>query len=176
MPIRIATHADASACAAIYAHYVHNTVITFETQAPTLEEMSTRIATANARHAWMVAESESEPGKLIGYAYGGTWKTRAAYRWSCEVSVYLDPEQRGGGWGKRLYTELFERLAARGYLIAIAGMTLPNPASAALHRHFGFVDAGLNTRIGFKNGAWHDVQWMQRTLAERPEGQPPEPR
>jgi L-amino acid N-acyltransferase YncA len=162
LQIRSATIADAEACAAIYTPYVHDTVITFETVPPTTEEMAERMAGALRTHAWLVLEDE---GQVVGYAYAHPWKTRAAYRWSCEVSVYLEVGRRRGGGGRALYSALFDRLVERGYRIAVAGMTLPNEASLGLHRAMGFEEAGINRRIGWKNDAWHDVEWMQLELA-----------
>src|SRR4051812_24311930 len=112
MKIRDATIADADACAAIYAPYVAETAITFETDPPSPAEMATRIASSLASHAWVVLEDD---GEVVGYAYGGPFKARAAYRWSCEVSVYLVRGRRRTGAGRALYTELFERLARRGF-------------------------------------------------------------
>jgi len=162
MLIRDASARDAAACAAIYADYVRDTVITFETEPPSTEVMAARMAAAAVKHAWLVAEEE---GSVVGYAYGGPYKERAAYRWSCEVSVYLAMGRRRTGLGRALYETLFARLAARGYRIATAGMTLPNPASEGLHRAMAFAPIGTWKRIGWKKDAWHDVMWMQRDLA-----------
>jgi phosphinothricin acetyltransferase len=160
--IRSATAGDAEACAAIYAPYVTDTVITFEDEPPTVDEMRGRIAAAQHRHAWLVLEDD---GTVVGYAYGGPYKERAAYRWSCEVSVYLQQGRRRTGGGRTLYDALFARLADRGFRTAVAGMALPNAASEGLHRALGFEPIGTYRRIGFKHGAWHDVAWMQRDLA-----------
>src|SRR4051794_24964594 len=124
--------------------------------------MSERIAKAQKGHAWVVAEDD---GRLVGYAYGGPYKERAAYRWACEVSVYLEPGRRRSGVGRTLYEALFEQLVSRGFRTAVAGMTLPNPASEGLHRALGFAPVGTYRDIGWKNGRWHDVAWVQRTLA-----------
>ena len=160
--VRDATTADAAACAVLYAPYVTGTVVTFETEPPTAEQMAERIAAAQRRHAWLVLEDD---GAVVGYAYGGPYKERAAYRWSCEVSVYLERGRRRTGGGRALYEALFARLAERGFRTAVAGMTLPNPASEGLHRVLGFEKVGVYRRIGWKHGAWHDVAWVQRTLA-----------
>jgi L-amino acid N-acyltransferase YncA len=168
--VRDATPADAEACAAIYAPYVTDTAITFELDVPGAETMAARIAAAAATHAWLVAE---EDGRVVGYAYGGPYKERLAYRWSCEVSVYVDPARPRTGAGRALYEALFERLAARGYRVAVAGMTLPNEASVGLHRALGFEPVGTYRRIGYKHGAWHDVAWTQRPLASDSSGDPP---
>src|SRR6476469_7566618 len=160
--VREATARDGAACAAIYEPYVTDTAITFETDAPSAAQMAERITTALRRHAWLVLEDD---GRIVGYAHGGVYKARAAYRWACEVSVYVEVGRRRTGAGRMLYEALFPRLVDRGYLTALAGMTLPNAASEGLHRSLGFEDVGTWRRIGWKFGAWHDVLWMQRRLA-----------
>jgi L-amino acid N-acyltransferase YncA len=171
MQVRDATAADAEACAAIYAPYVTDTPITFETDVPTTREMARRIAAAREKHAWLVLEDD---GRVVGYAYGGLYKERPAYRWACEVSVYVERTRRRTGAGRALYEALFERLAGRGYRMAIAGMTLPNDASVGLHRALGFELVGTYRRIGYKHGAWHDVAWTQRPLVtDDASGDPP---
>jgi len=108
----------------------------------------------------------------VGFAYGSQYRSRAAYRWACEVSVYVEAGHQRFGAGRLLYEQLFTSLVDRGYLTALAGMTLPNAASEGLHRALGFEAIGTWRRIGWKFGAWHDVLWMQRHLASPPE--PPE--
>ncbi|MGC4937832.1 GNAT family N-acetyltransferase [Kribbella sp. DT2] len=156
-------HEDAAACAAIYAPYVRETAISFELEPPSAAQLAERIVAAQKRHAWLVLEDDT--ARIVGYAYGGPMKERAAYRWSCEVSVYLEPGRRRTGGGRALYEALFERLTERGFRTAIAGMTLPNDASVGLHAALGFEPIGTYRRIGWKNGGWHDVAWAQRTLA-----------
>lgn len=170
--IRDASELDAEACAAIYAPYVRDTAITFELDPPTVEEMATRIAQAARTHAWLVLEDDT--GRVVGYAYGGLMKPRAAYRWSCEVSIYLELGRRRTGGGRALYEALLERLTTRGYRTAVAGMTLPNPASEGLHAALGFEPIGTYRKIGWKNNAWHDVAWSQLSLATA-DGAPTEP-
>jgi phosphinothricin acetyltransferase len=165
MKVRDASLDDAPACAAIYAPYVIDTSITFEIDPPSPAEMATRIASAQETHAWLVLE---DSGDVIGYAYGGPFKARAAYRWSCEVSVYLKLGRRRIGGGRALYTALLERLAERGFRTAVAGMTLPNEASVGLHRAMGFEPVGTYRRIGWKHDAWHDVAWTQLSLSAEP--------
>jgi len=159
--VRDASERDAEACAAIYAPYVTDTAITFESDPPLPVEMAERIATAARTHAWVVLENE---GRVVGYAYGGPFNSRVAYRWSCEVSVYLERGRRRTGGGRALYDALFPRLAERGFRTAVAGMTLPNDASVGLHRAMGFEPVGTYRRIGWKHNTWHDVAWTQRTI------------
>jgi L-amino acid N-acyltransferase YncA len=170
--VRPASPRDAPACAAIYEPYVRDTAITFETEPPSEAEMARRIAAASESHAWLVLE---DAGRVVGYAYGGRFHARPAYRWACEVSVYVEQGRRRSGAGRALYEALFAALSARGFRMAVAGMTLPNEASVALHRALGFQAVGTYRRIGFKHGAWHDVAWCQRALGGG--GDPPdEPR
>jgi L-amino acid N-acyltransferase YncA len=159
--VRDAGPEDAGTCAAIYAPCVTDTVITFETHPPTDADMAGRIAAAQRTHAWLVLEDD---GRVVGYAYGGPYKDRPAYRWSCEVSVYLEPGRRRTGGGRALYEALLERLTERGFRTAVAGMTLPNDASEGLHRALGFEPIGVSRRIGWKHDAWLDVAWAQRSL------------
>jgi L-amino acid N-acyltransferase YncA len=159
--VRDAVPEDGAACAAVYRPYVTDTVITFEYEPPTAEEMARRIATARERHAWVVLEDDA---RIVGYAYAAPVKDRSAYRWACEVSVYLELGRRRRGAGRALYEALFDRLEARGYRRLIAGMTLPNEASEGLHRAMGFEPIGVQRRIGWKHDAWHDVGWVQRPL------------
>lgn len=170
--VRDATVEDGAACARIYAHYVADTAITFEAQPPSGVEMAHRIAAARVRHEWLILEDDT--GAVIGYAYGTEFKSRAAYQWSVETSVYLAADRHRGGGGRLLYAELLARLARRGYRRAFAGITQPNEASMAFHRAFGFQEAGVFRRVGFKHGSWRDVAWLQADLLDG-ESDPPEP-
>jgi L-amino acid N-acyltransferase YncA len=175
MKVRAATEGDAAACAAIYAPYVTDTAITFEFEPTTTGQMAERIAAAERTHAWLVLEDLEDDGGVVGFAYAGPFKSRPAYRWACETSIYLEIGRRRTGGGRALYEALFRRLAERGYRTAIAGMALPNEASEGLHRALGFEPVGTYRRIGWKHGRWHDATWMQRTLAEATDP-PVEPR
>ena len=161
--IRDAVAADAERCAAIYAPYVRETAISFESEPPAAEDMARRIADAQRAHAWLVLESD---GEVIGYAYGGPFMARAAYQWAASVSVYLEQGRRRTGSGRALYEALFERLVARGHRTALAGIALPNDASIGLHLSLGFEPVGTYRRVGWKLGRWHDVAWYQRSLAD----------
>lgn len=170
--VRDATPADAAACAAIYATYVAETPATFELEPPSTEETARRIAACQSGHAWLVADVD---GDVAGFAYGTRFAERPAYRFSCEVSVYLRPDRLGGGVGSALYATLLDRLTARGFLVALAKVAQPNDASNALHARFGFERVGLLRRVGYKLGAWHDVALLERELAP-PTLSPAEPR
>lgn len=159
--IRDATTDDAAACAAIYGAYVVETPATFEIEPPSVEEVARRIARCLDSHAWLVAEVD---GVVTGFAYGTTFAERPAYRFACEVSVYLDRGAVGAGTGTALYEALIDRLVVRGFHVAFAKVTQPNAASNALHARFGFERSGLLQRVGFKLDAWHDVAILQRDL------------
>jgi L-amino acid N-acyltransferase YncA len=163
---------DAAACAAIYAPSVESTPISFETVPPDAAEFARRIAKYAATHQFLVAEAD---GEVIGYAYACRWAERAAYDWSVEVSVYVDSSHHGEGVGRALYTELFGRLRAQGFRVAVAGVTLPNPASVGLHESLGFEPIGALRNVGFKRGAWHDVGYWQLLLQPLGEGEPAPP-
>jgi L-amino acid N-acyltransferase YncA len=159
--VRDTVPADAARCAEIYAPYVRDTAVSFETVPPSPEEVAERIAAAQREHAWLVLEDD---GAVTGYAYAGPFMSRAAYRWSATVSVYLDPTRRRSGGGRALYTALFDRLAERGIRTVLAGVALPNDPSVGLHRALGFTPAGTYRRVGWKLGRWHDVAWYQKDL------------
>lgn len=168
--VRPATLDDAAACAAIYAPYVTQTAITFETEVPSVEDFAKRIASYAASHAWLVYERD---GEVLGYAYGHAFAERAAYAWSCETSIYVGVEARGTGAGRALYRELLHVLADRGYRRAYAGVTQPNEASMAIHAAFGFEQVALFSRVGWKHGEWRDVAWLQRDLGSVAADAPP---
>ena len=149
---------DAATCAAIYAPHVSDGVASFELEPPSVEEMARRI---EAAHVWLVHEAG-------GYAYATRHRERAAYRFTVETSVYVAEAAQGRGVGRALYDALLEEVARRGFRVALAGITLPNPASVALHESLGFEPVGVFREVGFKFGAWHDVGWWQRGLAEGP--------
>jgi phosphinothricin acetyltransferase len=163
---------DGAACAAIYAPSIERSPVSFEEVPPDAAEMSARIERTSATHPWLVAESG---GAVVAYAYACPHRTRPAYRWAVDVSVYVADGSRGEGHGRRLYSELFERLRSLGFRTACAGITLPNPASVALHEGLGFAPLGVFRAIGWKAGAWRDVGWWQLELAPPGVEAPPEP-
>ncbi|HVW46464.1 MAG TPA: GNAT family N-acetyltransferase [Solirubrobacterales bacterium] len=168
---------DAAACAEIYAPSVESTPISFEIVAPDAAEFAHRIEHYSATHQFLVAEEggeDGEPGTVLGYAYACRWAERAAYDWSVETSIYVRAGHQGKGIGRALYGELFERLRAQGYRVAVAGVTLPNPASIALHEGMGFEPIGALRDIGWKEGDWRDVGFWQLYLLPPGEG-PPDP-
>jgi L-amino acid N-acyltransferase YncA len=163
--IRLATETDAAAVAAIYGPVVASTVISFEAVPPDADEMRRRIRETLVAYPWLVFEVD---GRVVGYAYAGRHRARAAYEWSVDASVYIDPEHHRRGIGRALYTSLFRILTAQGYVNAYAGVTLPNPASVGLHESMGFQPVGVYGKVGFKFGTWHDVGWWQLALQPHP--------
>lgn len=171
--IRLATAADAAAVADIYAPSVAAASTSFELEPPDAGQMQQRIVETLATYPWLVCE---EDGRVIGYAYAGQHRTRAAYQWSVDSAVYIRDGCRGRGVGHGLYTSLFRILCEQGFYNAYAGITLPNAASVALHEAVGFRPVGVYRKVGFKHGAWHDVGWWHLALqAPAPDPQPPRP-
>jgi phosphinothricin acetyltransferase len=163
--IRLATEGDAEEIAAIYAPNVTDTVISFELEPPTPDEMRRRIEVTLQRYPWLVCERHD--GRVSGYAYAGAHGSRAAYQWSVDVSIYVHEEARRTGVGRALYISLFAALELQGFYNAYAGATLPNPASVGLHEGVGFRRVGVYRGVGYKLGAWHDVVWWHLPLRER---------
>jgi L-amino acid N-acyltransferase YncA len=168
--IRLAVPADAEGILAIYDPIVRETAISFEVEPPDVEEMRQRVADTLVRFPWLVCDRR---GQIVGYAYGGRHRTRAAYQWSVDVSVYVDAQVRRSGVGRAIYTALFKLLALQGFYNAYAGITLPNPASVGLHEALGFRPVGVYRTVGYKFGVWHDVGWWHLVL--RPHSVPPGP-
>lgn len=168
MRLRFASGDDAAAIAAIYAPYVNDSAISFETVAPDAEAMRERIESGGSLYAWLAAE---EDGALLGYAYASAFRPRPAYRYAVETSVYLAPVAQGRGLGRILYGELIRILEAQGFVQAIGAITLPNDPSVRLHEAVGFVKAGVYAQVGYKMGEWRDVGLWQRALP--PAANPP---
>ena len=163
--IRSIHSGDAAAIARIYNHYVVNTTVSFEEQPVSVEEMRDRITeVTSADLPWLVIEQD---GQLAGYAYASKWKGRCAYRFSVEVSVYLDPAVARRGLGSRLYQALFAALRERGVHVAIGGIAQPNPASVALHEKFGMQKVAHFKEVGFKFNQWLDVGYWQIVLPDQ---------
>lgn len=171
MIIRPASLDDAAAIAAIYAPYVSDTVISFETVPPSADEMAGRIETCLVRYPWLVAD---DGGRIAGYVYAGRHAGRAAYDWSADVTAYLHPDYHRQGLATRLYRVLISLLKRQGYHALFAGITLPNAASVGLHRSFAMEEVGVYRQVGFKFGQWHDVLWMGMTISDgaAPENSP----
>ncbi len=160
--IRDASEGDAAAIAAIYNVHVRDTIVTFELEEVDAGEMARRMRQVrDLGLPWLVLE---ERGAVVGYAYGGQWKARAAYARTVESSIYLAEAAVGRGFGRQLYAELLERLRACGIHVVIGGVSLPNAASVALHEDLGFEAIGAFREVGWKLGRWIDVGYWQLRL------------
>jgi phosphinothricin acetyltransferase len=159
MAIRPAREGDFDAIAAITNHYITTSAIHFAYEPVAAASFADTWRAHSDQHPWLVAD---EDGAVVGYAKSGTWRERAAYAWTCEVGLYVAHDARGRGLGRALYDALLAECARRGFHSAIAGITLPNDASIALHARLGFESVGIVRHAGFKHGAWHDVAFYQK--------------
>lgn len=166
MTIRDARRSDVPAMLAIYAPFVEHTAVSFEYDVPTEAEFARRLEEHQAAFPWLVCE---ENGTVMGYAYAGRAFERAAYGWNAEISCYLAPELCGRGVGRRLYARIEEILTRLGYYKLFAVVTSANAPSVAFHRALGFRDAACFRNVGYKQGGWYDVLWLEKTLCDRPE-------
>ena len=163
MKIRRAKQEDAEAILAVYAPYVEETTITFETQVPSLEDFQNRMTAIMEKFPYLVAEVD---GQILGYAYAHTYYARDAYDWTLELSIYVDRNSRQAGIGKALYDELEKELAQQGVVNLLACISLPNEASIRFHQKQGFEQIGHFKKVGFKFGHWRDIVWMQKRLRD----------
>jgi phosphinothricin acetyltransferase len=161
--IRSALPGDLPGLTEIYNHYVRETPITFDVRPHRAEERRAWLEgfAGEGRHRLFVAERAQ---RVVGYACSQRFRSKAAYDTSVETTVYLDPAATGAGIGGRLYTALFDALAREDVHRALAGITLPNPASIALHKSFGFTPVGVFREVGYKLGRHWDVQWFERAM------------
>lgn len=153
---------DIPAITAIYKHYVEQTAITFDTEAPGEPAMAEKFGHLLALgHPLIVAE---ERGEVLGYAYASFYRPRAAYRFTCEDSIYLRPDARGKGLGRLMLTELIQRAKAFGFKQMIAVITADTANSIAIHEKFGFRHVGRYEAVGLKFDRWHDIVHLQLAL------------
>ena len=170
--VRPACEADMPAIAAIAAHAVRTGVAHFGEVPDPPEVVRAAWLATRARHPWFVAE---HAGEVIGYAKGGEWNDRAAYRWTSQIGIYINPAHHGRGVGKALYAALIPELETRGFRTVYAGVVPPNPASERLHERIGMSRIGTLPAAGYKHGAWHDVVLFAMRLGD-PESPPPSDR
>ncbi len=171
MQIRLARPSDGPQLARIYEPAFADPPLSFELTPPDGGEMSRRVVETVARLPWLVAETES----VLGYAYAAPHRSRPAYGWSTEVSIYLSPEAHRRGIGRLLYSTLFSVLGLQGYQNAYAIITLPNEPSCRFHEVMGFERIAIFPRSGYKLGRWLDTGWYGRSLGDHPPN-PPLPR
>jgi phosphinothricin acetyltransferase len=162
--IRPAAESDLPALTEIYNHYVVNSSITFDVRPLTVDERRPWFDehAPTGRHRLLVAVENAHA--CVGYATSSRWRPKAAYDTTVEVSIYCHPDVVGHGCGTRLYSALFAALAEEDVHAIVAGVSLPNPASIALHKRFGFRSVGVFNQVGRKFGKLWDVEWFQRPL------------
>jgi phosphinothricin acetyltransferase len=172
--VREAQPADAAAIAAIYAPYVLETSITFELEPPTPGEFVARMAATQARFPYVVACENGEEGRVLGYAYVGPFKERAAYDWAVETSIYVGRDARGLGVGRALHAALEDACRAMGVTNLEACIAYPDEGgSVGFHEHLGYRMVGRFERCGYKLGAWRDMVWMEKHIAAHPDAPAP---
>jgi len=169
--IRRARPDDAAACAEIYAPYVADSGVSFEQSPPGETAMADRIVETLETYPWLVAVDD---GQVLGFGYASDHRSRGAYQWSVELSIYVAEDCRRAGVATGLYESLFAVLRRQGFVNAYAGVTLPNQASVAFHRARGFEPVGTYENVGYTAEEWQDVQWWHRVLNE-PESEPDDP-
>ena len=152
---------DAPFICDIYNHYVKNTIITFEEVPVTVQEMTDRIRKITEKYPYIVYEEE---GVVLGYAYAGMWKSRSAYRFTLESTVYVDHQSKGKGMGKQLYLDLLKQLKSGDTHSVMGVIALPNDASVGLHEALGFKKVAQMNEVGYKFGQWLDIGNWQLIL------------
>lgn len=163
--IRLATPNDAAQIQAIYAPIVQDTFISFEQVIPNPQEIASRIEKTLQQYPYLVCDID---GQIAGYAYGSAFRTRAAYQWTTEVTVYTHPDFHRRGIGRGIYTSLFTVLREQGYCNAVSVIALPNNASVGLHESMGFEKIGVFKNMGYKLDDWWDTGWWQLELRPMP--------
>lgn len=164
LTIRIADpDADSAAMLEIYVHSIATSVATFEIENPTVEDFELRVRKVLAMYPWLVATLDDQ---IVGYAYGSQHRPRIGYQWTAEVSCYVDERFGGRGIGTQLYNKLISVLKYQGFKNLLAIISIPNPASEALHKKMGFEKAGDFNAIGYKFGQWQHTCWWQAQIGE----------
>ncbi len=176
--VRSAKIEDAECILDIYSYYVKNTAITFEYDVPALLEFQRRIKETLKKYPYLVIEKD---GIIQGYAYAGVFKGRAAYDWSCELTIYIDYKAQKCGLGRKIYDALEAKLRDMGILNLYACIAYPvaenedeylTKNSAEFHAHMGFTKVGEFHRCGYKFGNWYDMIWMEKIIGKHRENQP----
>lgn len=175
MDIRLAWDTDAARLLSIYGPIIERSPASFELTVPSVPEFAQRIARTLQSWPWLVAHERGAPQEVLGYAYASAHRARQAYRWSAEVSVYVDPSAHRRGVGRGLYRALFSVLRAQGYRNAFAGIVLPNEPSVRLHESLGFERVGIYRGVGFKLDQWWDTGWWGLQLQDLAQPSAPVP-
>ena len=161
--LRLAKSSDAKAILDIYAPYIKNTSLTFETEVPTEKAFAERIEKYLTKWPWLVCEIN---GMIAGYAYASLYRERSGYQWSIECSVYIHDNHHQSGIGKALYFSLFEILKRQGFNNVYAVINLPNDKSVAFHEKCGFTHFATYEKVGYKLGQWKNVGWWRLIINE----------
>ena len=161
--VRPAADGDLERVREIVNYYIDKTAFNFRTEPQSIDEVRALWAQRHQRFPWLVATVEDH---VIGVAYAGPWNERAAYQWTVESTIYVDPSAHRRGVGDALYTELLDRLRRQGFHSAVAVIALPNDRSVRLHERHGFIRVGHLLDAGYKHDAWHDVGFWQCMLAD----------
>lgn len=169
LQIQLASKENAAQLLAIYAPYVEHTAVSFEYEVPTLTEFQRRIEKTLTNYPYLMGIID---GRIIGYAYASAFKTREAYNWSVETSIYIDEKEHGKGYGKKLYLALEELLKKQNVLNVNACIAYPNPDSIAFHERLGYKTVAHFTKCGYKFHTWYDMIWMEKMLGEHLKDQP----
>ena len=164
--IRVATAEDAPQIAAIYVPAVEESAVSFETEAPDGAEIASRIEDTLDMYPWLVAERGHE---IVSFVYARRFRTRPAYDWDAEVTVFVKEGNQGLGVGRAIYSAMFDILTAQGFVNVYAAITVPNEASIRFHQALGFELAGSFPAVGFKLGAWHTVEFWWAQLGDQPD-------
>jgi len=169
--IRIATPEDAAEILAIYAPFIESSTVTAEERVPTQDEFRARMESILTDYPWLVCYDDN--GEILGYTYASRHQQRSAYRYSVNLSIYVNPKHHRNHVATDLYRCLFEILEYQGYKNAFAAVIIPNPQSAAFHHSLGFRPVAVFSKVTYKLGRWNDMEWFQYVLSERTKN--PEP-
>jgi phosphinothricin acetyltransferase len=159
--VRVAKPGDCGQMLDIYAPVIEESATSFEYQVPSPDVFWERVRKTLIKYPWLVCCHHQ---RLIGYAYAGSHRSRKAYQWSVELSVYIDSEYHRMGIARILYQNLLAVLELQGFYTALAGISLPNPNSVKFHEALGFTAIGVYQNIGFKFDQWHSTGWWERPI------------
>lgn len=159
----IANESHAKDLVKIYNYYVENTTVSYETEAVSVSDFAKRIMQTSAKYPYIIAV---ENGKILGYAYASSYRTRAAFNWGCELSVYVDKNARANGVGTKLLGKLIAILKAMNFTVLYSFIDYPNDSSMALHRKFNFNEVGTLTRTGYKHEKWLDMMILDLQIGD----------
>lgn len=168
--IRSAAPKDAEAILEIYAPFVKHSFVTFEEEVPPVSAFQARIAQTLEKYPFLVCTDDET---VVGYAYASSFRSRAAYNWDAELSVYMSPAHGGKGLGKRLYAALLALLERQNIVNVYGCLALPNHQSERLHEAMDFRRLGVFPKTGYKDGKWLDILWYDKVIS--PQTVPPAP-